>query len=47
MRTEYKLLNRKVKELLKESKKKVDEKFCTKLSDKFNENRLFWKQVKK
>ena len=37
-RTEYKLLNRKVKELMKESKWKVYEEFGIKLSEKFNKN---------
>ena len=38
-RTKYKSWNRKVKELVKESKRKVDEEFCIKLSEKFNENK--------
>ena len=39
-RVEYKLLNRKVKELVKESKRKMDENFGIKLSETFNENKL-------
>ena len=34
----FKLLNIKVKELVKESKRKLDEEFIIKLSEKFNEN---------
>ena len=44
-RAEYKLLNKKVKELVKECKRKVDEEFGIKLIEKFNENKLFWKEV--
>ncbi len=44
-RTEYKSWNRKVKELVKESKRRVDDEFGGKLSEKFNENKLFWKEV--
>ena len=36
-RTEYKSWNRKVKELIKENIRKVDEEFNIKLSVKFNE----------
>ncbi len=45
-RTEYKSWNRKVKELVKVSKGRVDVEFCRKLSEKFSENKkLFWKEV--
>ena len=41
------MLNRKVKELEKENKKKIDEEFGIRLSEKLNENKkLFWRQVK-
>ncbi len=44
-RTEYKALNRKVKELVKKSKKRrVDDEFGRKRSEKVNENKMsFWK----
>ena len=32
---------------MKEGKRKVDEEFSIKLNEKFNENELFWKEVKK
>ena len=45
---EYKLCKRKVKQVIKESKEKVDDEFGRKLSEKFNENKkLYWKEVKK
>ena len=45
---EYKLCKGKVKQVIKESKEKVDDEFGRKLSEKFNENKkLYWKEVKK
>ncbi len=41
-RSEYKFWNRKVKELVKESKRKVDDEFGRKLSEKFGENKKFF-----
>ncbi len=47
-RTEYKSWNGKVKELLKESKRRVYEEFGRKFSEKFNKKKkLFWKEVKR
>ena len=46
-RTECNSCNRKVKELVKESKRKVDDEFGIWLSEKFNEDDLFWKEIKK
>ncbi len=47
-RNEYKEWKKKVKELVDESKMKVDEEFGRILSERFMENRkLFWKEVKK
>ncbi len=47
-RSEYKAWKKKVKELVVESKKRVDEEFGSKLIEKFMDNRkLFWKEVKK
>ena len=47
-RSEYKSWNRKVKDLVNESKRKLDEEFGRKLSEKFFENKkLFWKEVKR
>ncbi len=47
-RTEYKSLNRKVKELVKKKSKKrrVDDEFGRRRSEKVNENKMsFWKEV--
>ena len=42
------MLNWKVKELVKETKRKVEKEFGIKLSEKFSENKkLFWKEGKK
>ena len=42
------MCKRKVKQVIKESKEKVDDEFGRKLSEKFNENKkLYWKEVKK
>ena len=47
-RSEYKSWNRKVKDLVNESKRKVDEEFGRKLSEKLFENeKLFCKEVKR
>ena len=47
-KTEYKSWNRNFNELVKESKRKLDEEFGIKLSEKFNTNeKLFWNEVKK
>lgn len=47
-KAEYRSWNPKVKELIRESKKRVDEEFGRKLSEKFSENKkLFWKEIKK
>lgn len=44
-RKEYRSWNWKVKELMKENKLWVDEKFWRKVSEKFIEYKLFWKEV--
>ncbi len=45
---EYKEWKRKVRELIEESKRRMDEEFGRKLSQNFCENKkLFWKEVKK
>ena len=41
MRTQYELLNVKVKKLVKESKTELDELLGTKLSEKFDEKKLY------
>ncbi len=47
-KSEYKDWKNRVRELIKESKRRVDEEFGSKLSQNFNENKkLFWKEVKK
>ena len=47
-RQEYKDCKSELKRIIRESKKKVDEEFGTKLSMNFKENqKLFWKEVKK
>ena len=47
-KNEYKERSRRVKELVRDSQRRVDEEFGRKLSEKFNENKkLFWKEVKK
>ncbi len=46
-KSEYKEWKKKVRELIKESKRRVDEEFGRKLSQNFCENKLFWKEVKK
>ncbi len=46
-KSEYKEWKKKVRELIKESNRKVDEEFGRKLSQNFSENKLFWKEVKK
>ncbi len=47
-KSEYKEWKRKVRELIEESKRRVDEEFGRKLSQNFCENKkLFWKKVKK
>ncbi len=43
---EYKEWEKKVRELIEESKRRVDEEFGRKLSQNFCENKLFWKEVK-
>ncbi len=44
-KSEYKEWKKKVRELIDESKKRVDEEFGRKLSQIFNENKIFWKEV--
>ncbi len=45
---DYKEWKKKVRELIVESKRRVDEEFDRKLSQNFCENqKLFWKEVKK
>ncbi len=45
---EYKAWKKRVRRLIEESKKRVDEVFGRKLSQNFSENlKLFWKEVKK
>ncbi len=47
-RSKYRAWKKKVKELVDESKMRVDEEFDRKLSEKFMDNRkLFWKEVKR
>ncbi len=47
-KSKCKTWKKKVKELVDESKMRVDEEFGRKLSDKFMDNRkLFWREVKK
>ncbi len=44
---EYKEWKKRVRELIEESKRRVDEEFGRKLSQNFSENKkLFWKEVK-
>ncbi len=46
-KSEYKEWTKKVRELIEESKRKVDEEFARKLSQNFSENKkFFWKEVK-
>ncbi len=44
-KSQYKEWKKKVRELIDESKKRVDEEFGRKLSQIFNENKIFWKEV--
>ncbi len=47
-KSEYRDWKNRVRELIKESKRRVDEEFGRKLSQNFRENKkLFWKEVKK
>ncbi len=47
-KSEYKEWKKKVRELIGESKRRVDEEFGRKLSKNFSENKkLFWKRVEK
>ncbi len=47
-KSEYKEWKRRVRRLIEESKRRVDEEFGRKLSQNFSENKkLFWKEVKK
>ncbi len=47
-KSEYKESKKKVRELIEDSKRRVDEEFGRKLSQNFCENKkLFWKEVKK
>ncbi len=47
-KSEYKEWKKRVRELIEESKRRVDEEFGRKLSKNFSENeKLFWKEVKK
>ncbi len=47
-KSEYKDWKKRVRELIDESKRRVDEEFGRKLSQNFSENKkLFWKEVKK
>ncbi len=46
-KSEYKEWKKKVRELIKESKRRVDEEFGRKLSQNFCKNKFFWKEVKK
>ncbi len=46
-KSEYKKGKKKVRQLIEESKRRVDEEFGRKLSQNFSENKkLFWKEVK-
>ncbi len=42
-KSEYKEWKKRVRELIEESKKRVDEEFGRKLSKNFSEKKLFWK----
>ncbi len=43
---EYQEWKKKVRELIEESERRVDEEFCRKLSENFNKNKkLFWKEM--
>ncbi len=47
-KSEYKDWKNRVRELIEDSKRRVDEEFGRKLSQNFSENKkLFWKEVKK
>ncbi len=47
-KSEYKKWKKRVKRLIEESKRRVDEDFGRKLRQNFSENeKLFWKEVKK
>ncbi len=47
-KSEYKDWKNRVRELIEESRRRVDEEFGRKLSQNFSENKkLFWKEVKK
>ncbi len=46
-KSEYKEWKKKVRALIEESKRRVDEEFGRKLRQNFCENKLFWKEVKK
>ncbi len=47
-KSEYKDWKNRVRELIEESKRRVDEEFGRKLSQNFSENKkLFWKEMKK
>ncbi len=47
-KSEYKEWKKKVRELIEESKRRVDEEFGRRLSQNFSKNKkLFWKEVKK
>ncbi len=47
-KSEYKKWKKRVRELIEESKRRVDEEFGRKLSQNFSENKkLFWKEVRK
>ena len=47
-RSEYRAWKKRVKDLVDESKMRVDEEFGRKLSEKFMDNKkLFWKEVRK
>ncbi len=47
-KSEYKEWKKRVRELIQESKRRVDEEFGRKLSQNFSENKkIFWKEVKR
>ncbi len=47
-KSEYKDWKRRVRDLIEESKRRVDEEFGRKFSQNFGENKmLFWKEVKR
>ncbi len=46
-KSEYKEWKKRVRELIEESKRRVNEEFGRKLSHNFSENKVFWKEVKK